>query len=366
MRPMLLMLVALIGMAGCVQDPPVTVDGNATIVVKAVWNSSGNDSLPVYVPLAGAKVTLISEYGTMVRATDLSGTVTLDHLPASSYTVSVRRAHPLDPGIQLVGSAIGLVVRSGQVTADTVMAKPISSTGIAINEIYAAGPINNMFFFYDQFIELYNASDSVRYLDGMLVARVSGNSDPGESGPGADEGGDGDIDGVTYIFRFPGAPGGTEHPIRPGQFVVLAVDAVDHKSFFPNSFDLSGADWEFYNQYSPEDVDNPHVANLMNMRSDKTVDFLINLSSDVIVIASGRDTLWTDGIDIGTVVDAVEYQSSAPPALKKTLDARLDRGVALSPPKYSGQSMQRVEPGSDSNDALLDFVIIPVATPGRQ
>lgn len=147
---------------------------------------------------------------------------------------------------------------------------------------------------------------------------------------------------------------------------MLAVDAVDHRSFFPNSFDLSGADWEFYNQYSPEDVDNPNTPNLINMRSDRTVDFLINLSSDVIVIASGRDTLWADGIDISTVVDAVEYQSSAPPALKKTLDPRLDRGVALSPPKYSGQSMQRVEPGSDSNDALLDFMIIPVATPGRQ
>ena len=93
--------------------------------------------------------------------------------------------------------------------------------------------------------------------------RVSGNSEGGR-GPGADEGNDGDIDGVTYIFQFPGSPGETNHPIRPGQFMVLAVDAVDHKALFPGSVDLSRADWEFYNQFSPEDIDNPSVPNLIN------------------------------------------------------------------------------------------------------
>jgi hypothetical protein len=364
MRPVLPVLAAILLMAGCAHEPPVGVDGNATIVLYAVWNTSGSETAPSYGPLANAKVVLVSEYGSMVRTTDASGALTLEHMPASTYSISVRRPHPLDANIQLIGSAVGVVVRSGQVAADTILAKAISSTGIAINEIYAAGPVNNMFFFYDQFVELYNASDSVRYLDGMLISRMSGNSEG--AGPGADEGSDGDIDGVTYIFRFPGLPGETNHPIHPGQFVVLAVDAVDHRSLFPNSIDLSRADWEFYNQYSPEDVDNASVSNLINLRSDKTVDFLISLTNDVIMLASGRDTVWEDGIDIGTVVDAVEYQSSLPPALLKTLDARIDRGVALSPARYSGQSMQRAEPGMDSNDATLDFVIISLATPGRQ
>ena len=343
----------------------MTVDGNATLKLVALWNTSGNDSLPTYAPLAGARVLLVSEYGSMVRTTDAAGMLVLDHLPAATYSVSVRRSHPMDAAIQLVGSSVGLVARSGQVTADTVFSKTISSSGIAINEIYSVGPINNMFFFYDQFLELYNPSDSVRYLDGMVVMRVSGNNDGG-LGPGADEGNDGDIDGVTYIFRFPGTPGEMNYPIRPGQFMVLAVDAVDHKALFPASVDLSRSDWEFYNQFSPEDIDNPSVPNLVNMRTDKTVDFLYNLTSDVMVIASGRDSVWEDGIDIGTVVDAVEYQTSPPPSSQKTLDPRLDRGVALSPPKYSGQSLQRVEPGSDTNDSSIDFEIRPSATPGYQ
>lgn len=362
MRPLVPFLAVVVLMAGCVQEPPVAVDGNATLVVTALWNVTGNDSLPSYEPLVNAKVLITSEYGSMVRMTDGSGRLVMEHMPAATYNIAVRRAHPMDAGIQLVGSTVGLVARSGSVTGDTVYTKTISSSGIAINEIYSVGPVNNMFFFYDQYLELYNASDSTRYLDGMIVMRISGNSEG--LGPGADEGADGDIDGVTYIFQFPGTPGGSQYPIHPGQFVVLAVDAVDHKALFPGSIDLSRADWEFYNQYSPEDIDNPGVPNLSNLRSDRTVDFLYGLTGDVMAIADGRDTVWVDGIDIATVIDAVEYQSSPPPASKKTLDARLDRGYALSPPRYSGQSIQRVEPGSDTNDSSIDFEIRPSATPG--
>ncbi len=352
----------LLLMAGCVQEPPVAVDGDGTLMIVALWDMLPNDSLVTLVPLANAKVVLSSEYGIMVKQTGSDGILRLDHLPAATFNVSVRKPHPIDPSIQLVGATAGIVVRSGYTALDTVISKPISSSGIAINELYTVGPVNSLFFFFDQYIELYNASDSVRYLDGMQAIRMSGNSEG--LGPGADEGLDGDIDGVTYIFKFPGNPGEQNHPIRPGQFVVLAVDAVDHTKFVSTSYDLSRADWEFYNQYSPEDIDNPSVPNLINIRSDRTVDFLISLTSDVIVLASGRDTVWVDGIDIGTVVDAVEYQTSPPPSSLKTLDSRIDRGVALSPPRYSGQAMQRVEPGSDTNDSSVDFEIRARATPG--
>jgi len=91
---------------------------------------------------------------------------------------------------------------------------------------------------------------------------------------------------------------------------------------------------------------------------------MINLSSDVIVVSSGVDSVWEDGIDIPTIIDGVEYQSSV--SVGKTLDNRVDRGFALSPAKYGGHSLQRREPGSDTNDATLDWEIIPNPTPGYQ
>jgi hypothetical protein len=360
--PLVLFLAFLAG--GCATDPPTTVDGNGTLLIVARWDATPADSLPGTDPLAGAKVIISSEYGTMVRETGADGVLRMDHLPAATYGVSIRGQHPLDRNIQLVGTVIGLKTGPGIVVVDTILAKPVSAAGIVINEIYASGPVNAIFFFFDQFIELYNASDSVHYLDGMIVMRVSGNNDG--MGPGADEGGDGDMDGVTYAFKFPGKPGEHKCPITPGQFVVLASDAVDHRTVAATAVDLSHADYEFYNQYSPEDIDNRGVPNLSNMISDKTSDFLINLVSDVIVISSGEDSVWVDGIDIKTVVDGVEYQSNPEPVTKKTLDSRIDRGYTLSPPRYGGRSMQRIQPGFDTNDSRVDFEMTSAPSPGRQ
>ena len=125
---------------------------------------------------------------------------------------------------------------------------------------------------------------------------------------------------------------------------------------------MSQVDWEFYNQYSTSDFDNPNVPNLINIRSDRTVDFLINLVSDVIVISSGVDSVWEDGIDISTVIDGIQYKSST--TTRKTIDSRIDKGYVLSPPRYSGRSMRRREPGVDTNDGTLDWEMTQGATPG--
>lgn len=83
-------------------------------------------------------------------------------------------------------------------------------------------------------------------------------------------------------------------------------------------------------------------------------------------MATGEDTVWVDGIRIDTIIDGVEYQSNPPPRNRKTLDPRVDRGYVLSPPRYSGMSMQRRLPGFDTNDSRVDFEILPRATPGYQ
>jgi len=355
-----LLSLLLVVFMSCQEEPPLIADGNAKISLTALGDTTLVDTIPHYILMQNAKVILSSEYGFIIKYTDNNGNLILEGLPAATYSISVRMPHPLNSNILLVGNIRDVEVSPENAVTDTILAEQIANTGIAINEIYAGGPQNNIFFFYDQFIELYNYSDETKYVDGMIVTRVSGNSTG--KGPGADEGDDGDIDGVTYIFKFPGKPGETNYPFYPRTFLVLASTAVNHKNVVSTSYDLSNADWEFYNQFSASDFDNPNVKNLINIRSDRTVDFLINLVSDVIVLGSGVDSVWEDGLDIPTVVDGVQYKSSV--SSKKTLDARVDKGFALSPPKYSGKSMRRREPGVDTNDATLDWESIPSATPG--
>lgn len=350
--------------SGCAENPPVMVDGQGQLEIVVLWDTSYVDSIKTYIPVENARAIVASRYSAKICYTDMDGRICLTNLPTSKYGITIRKQHPVDPDIILVGAKQDIDIISGKIVVDTIYVKPISSAGISINEIYCSGPVNNFFFFFDQFIELYNSSDEIKYLDGMMVMRFSSNT--AGKGPGADEEDDGDIDGVTYVFKFPGKPGEKNYPIYPKQFVVLASDAVDHRSVCATSYDLSSANWEFYNQYSPEDIDNPNVPNLINMRPDKTADFLIALTSDVVILSDGRDSIWQDGIDILTVVDGVEYQSNPHPQNKKTLDSRIDRSYVLSPPRYSGKSMQRREPGLDTNDSLSDFELKDKATPGYQ
>ncbi len=321
MKNLLLVLVVLFLIFACEQEPPTQVDGKAMLKITAVWDTSTVEGIQKLMPLADAKVIINSEYGASVRYTNTDGILVLDHIPSSTYSVSVRLQHPEDQSIYIVGNIEKIEVNSGSAAEDTVFTQAISSSGIALNEIYCGGPVNNIFYFYDQFLELYNSSDSVKYLDGMMVYRVSGNStNDGHKGPGADEDDDGDIDGVVYVFKFPGSPGEQNYPFPPKTFLVLAQDAVDHRNSLASSIDLSNADWEFYNQFSANDIDNPNVPNLSNIRTDRTVDFMINLVSDIIVVSTGEDSVWVDGIDIDTILDAVEYQSKG--TYELTLDNR--------------------------------------------
>jgi hypothetical protein len=348
---------------GCKENPPVVQDGNGSIVLKAVWDKS-TDSIPDIVPLQNAQVIMSCQYGMQIYHTGSDGFLRLNHLPSAMYNISVKAPHPADASIILVGSIRGLNIVSGQTSTSADTAKPVSSTGIAINEVYSVGPVNNIFYFWDLFIELYNSSDSVKYVDGMQIMRVNGYINNVTYAAGADWYHDGNMQGVTYIYKFPGRPGEKNYPFYPKQFLVLAGDAVDHRKVQSNSIDLSHADWEFYNQYMAADIDNPNVPNLINMRPDNGTKFLISLVTDVVALASGVDTVWTDGIEISTIIDAVQYSSNN--TLVKTIDDRIDRGVAPYPSRYSGKSIQRKEPGMDTNDGSLDFEILPSPTPGRQ
>src|SRR5438874_6831152 len=59
-----------------------------------------------------------------------------------------------------------------------------------------------------QFVELYNAGTSNAFLDGMILTDEAGS-------------------GIEGVFQFPGSPGETNHPVVPGQFVLIAVDATN-------------------------------------------------------------------------------------------------------------------------------------------
>ncbi|MGE5436551.1 MAG: DUF4876 domain-containing protein [Syntrophothermus sp.] len=355
----LFFIISSVLFVGCLEEPPVFFDGQSKIEITAVWENPERGDIE---PLSFAKVIVSSEYGINVYSTDGAGLLVLNNLPAATYNISVRKQLPLDSTIIICGTINNIRLSFNSSFVDTIRTNATSFSGITINEIYSSGPVNNIFFMFDQFIELYNSSDSTKYLDGMIITRMSKGNVLYGSGPGSDYGNDGDIDSVTYIFKFPGNPGEFNYPFKSHSFVVIASDAVNHTKTVSTSIDLSNVAWEMYNQFSVGDLDNPNVPNLLNMRSDVMVDFLMNLSDDIIILSDGRDSKWEDGLNIDGIIDGVEYQASTNSS--KTLDSRIDRSFVVSPPRYSGKSIQRRYVGSDTNDGNMDWEIIAHPTPG--
>lgn len=352
---LILFFVFLTGCSEKIVDP----EGNTRLTLKVLW--AAQDSL---LPLDNAEVLFSSDYGVSIKHTDDNGLLSVSGMPSGIYNIAVRKPLPEDNSIIISGSLLNLQLKSSLEVNETILARPISSFGLSINELYYAAPVNDIYYFYDQFIELYNSSDNVKYLDGIMIMRLSSNStDKGFKGSGADEGNDGDIDGVLYAFKFPGNPGEQNYPLQPKSFITLAQNARDHRTKIPKSIDLSNADWEFYNQFSATDTDNPNVPNLINIISDEGTDFTMRLDRDIIVVATGEDNNWSDGIDISTVIDGIQFMKSS--TQRKTLDERVDRSFIISPPTYTGKSVQRRDSGVDTNNGLLDWEII-TPTPGYQ
>jgi hypothetical protein len=254
-------------------------------------------------------------------------------------------------------------IRTDQSQEDTIYVTSVIPN-LVINEIFYAGSDRSTFYFYDQFIELYNASGETKYLDGLMLCRGVQILNPNLE--------INDYVQVLYVFQFPGTPlTGRQYPIEPGEFIVVAGDALDHSAFVDAAIDLSDAEWEFYNPYAGE-PDNPAL-NVTNILPERSVDFLINLGHNAIILADGSQWKYGDFSTSGTyqyvhiplenVIDAVEYSSNS--ESNKELTRRLDAGFAgIGMSKYSGKSVERRIPGFDTNNSRLDFIILDKPTPG--
>jgi hypothetical protein len=246
--------------------------------------------------------------------------------------------------------------------------KAIRNSPIVISEIYACGPQGAGLYYQDKYVEFYNQSDSVVYLDGLVVAVVFANyylgirysTDP-------------DFVHTKSIYKFPG--NGKENPIRPGQFIVCAAEAINHKLIAPNSIDLSHADFEFYKP-TGTGIDNPNVPNMVYIYQDSGNLWLIGGEGCAIVLSNcPSDSIkpWGDQflIPIKSVLDGVEYLKDPTRLDLKILSPSIDAGATGGIQFYTGKSMERKTSSfspqrilKDDDNSTVDFEIIAHPTPG--
>lgn len=115
--------------------------------------------------------------------------------------------------------------------------------------IYTSG--GAQYYMLDGFVEIVNNSDEVQYLDQLILSAPQGNQSQANAWQAA---GINDLYdcGQGSVIAFPGT--GKDYPLQPGEFVVIANEAMNHKlaygdddskiEEYAKSPDLSNADWE--------------------------------------------------------------------------------------------------------------------------
>jgi len=214
---------------------------------------------------------------TLHAISDSLGKITFPSILTGSYSISALRVvdsteRPRLPAGYRDVDALGSGGRVGVDTPSVVtnFTLPVSHRGsLLVSEFWSplnADPLPNSIYPFAGFVELYNNSDTTIYLDGLIFGDgllANPYIYPGSANSCtnfADMMGDTTGVWAEMLFRFPGS--GHDHPISPGQAVVIATDAVDHRVVNPDASDLTNADFEFI---GPSDVDNPAVPNMINL-----------------------------------------------------------------------------------------------------
>ncbi len=360
--------IVLVALAGCGVEMPETPDGDGMIRVTIADTSGFISGFPgVPCCLDSAEVSLKSrthEFNATVM-TDENGRAAFENLATGDYLLTARKESWIENNKKIFSGRGDFTVLGETALEDTIFVDLVAASDLMINEIYYCGA-TCIYYVFDVFVELYNASPDTLYLDGMILTRQLGTIDPDME--------TNDYVKAIYAYQFPGTPvTGREYPIAPGQFVVIAADAINHQEIGCTTgitVDLSNADWECFNPLGM-DYDNVAVPNLVNINPSRTTDYLLNLVHNAVVIATGESYSFETSdtgslyviIPIETIVDGVEYASSA--TARKELTIRIDAGFAgIGITRYSATSAERRELGLDTNDSTFDFGISFPPTPG--
>lgn len=163
---------------------------------------------------------------------------------------------------RLVGGIESMEVTGGNLEFSITTSLVLDNEDFIIEEIFFTGTLRSSGsqYYGDNYIKIYNNTDKVLYADGLAFCESKFTStqylaytpDLRKSAMT-----------VHAIYVVPGS--GKEHPVQPGESLVICDTGIDHRNANPNSFDLSNAGFEWYDvstNPSQTDIDSPTVPNM--------------------------------------------------------------------------------------------------------
>lgn len=258
---LMVLCICLLGLMSCKDDAEIKLASlNVTYsTLKGVEGASISNLVCSFKNISTGQVTESKE------VTKQNGVVV--SLPEGLYNVSLEG----DVTYSVDGTSIAGKVKAYKESVQVVGDKNsvslelfLSNTksDFVISEIFFAGSLTPEGKQYngDNYIKICNNSNQTLYADGLAIVE-SGfltvskfDYEPNVMSTDMP---------VQAIYRIPGT--GKEHPVKPGESLLICDNAIDHTKANTNSFDLTKADFEWYDvSTNPNfsDIDNPNVPNL--------------------------------------------------------------------------------------------------------
>jgi len=145
--------------------------------------------------------------------------------------------------------------------------------GFVISEIFFTGTKtpDGKQYNDDKYFEIYNNSSEVLYADGLCIGETELNTASALNKYTPDI--RGTATPVSAVYRIPGT--GKQHPVQPGESIVICDVAMDHTTVNTKSFDLSKAAFEWFDG-ADVDVDIPEVPNMEKMVSTSATSWALH------------------------------------------------------------------------------------------
>jgi len=356
---------------------------------------------------------------------DESGVATFKQILPGTYSITATKViasaeftetfgyTPTEAEINFNGAESNVVVNATAVESNIEM-KTSKVGDFVIKQIYYAGSDTKKgAIFRDQFIEIYNNSNTVQYADGLYMAQLTGSTSTTvlayslpngqfdwskSEGMTAGSAANTDYVYALNIIKIPG--NGTQYPVQPGKSIVIAQNAINHQANYVDNkgktvsilspeltVDLSTADFESFLGTADDvyqyDIQNPAVP-------DVDIAYWGNSNNDMILDSNGRQAYvifkMTDAeftalkkyknpkgdanqalqIPVSVLIDGVDTTKDLGSNLvPKKLPSQIDGGNTYVPSgAYSSKSVMRKTKTTiagriilqDTNNSTNDFV----------
>ena len=344
---------------------------------------------------ADVKVTLTNSTtnNKLTVNTNAEGVATFAKLLPGNYQISVEKSLTSVQALPLTGieaeAFLNASATNQLITANGNLNLKLSGSaigGLVFKQIYYTGSRTaaNGMYLTDQFYEIYNNSTEVQYADSLYLGESGGNAKTSASTAvfGFDK-----AAGNVYLVNVWMIPGtGKSHPIQPGQSIVIASNAIHHKTDpagNPNSIDLGKgiADFEGYVATTGRDTDNPDVPNMELVQYGlSTFTWNTAVFGPSMVIFKSKDVskyrqlaepnstnttrLYME-VPGAVIIDAVEANANATAVTHKRFPAALDAGFQFCSGTYVREAIVRKIRTTvngrrvlqDTNNSTEDFTV---------